>query len=621
MRKFTKLLSIFLIALMAISIFTVSFNAVSTNLIDSTKTGSLTIHKYEMPDISVATSAGTGDVTDEANVPSTAKPYAGVKFKVSRIVNLKNSDGTLNTTYYTPAGVELPTVSEATAMTSLGTMYGTTDSNGLATLSNLPLGIYLVQEVEAPAQTNKKTPAFVVSIPMTKVNGTEWEYNVNVYPKNETKYAEITLKKTDYVTGEVLQGAEFKVIKSADAVTWTDVEEGLVTGADGKVKINTPLDANTYYRVIETKAPDGYILVTGNKSSFYINSVGEVCDPGTKQVIDVNNPQQFTITNTKPSISKKVNSVTSKPVFANDVNTYNITVTTPNVDMTKMHTFKVTDTLPNGIIFNTTNTADIIKNVKIGTTALTAGTDYTATLNGNNKVTVKFLTTSGNFASNKTITFDIASTTTDYTAISGLLGTDLDNTAQLTYSLVTETTDDTDTTETITSEKATVFTGGYKFKKVDSQGNALAGVEFKVYKTRNDADNGTNAVSALNSSNAEVSTFVSDSNGYVTINGLLYGENNQSAETATATSYWVVETKTKDGYNLLAEPFEISVDNDSHQYANTQLNVVNSEKTTLPLTGGQNTIIITICGILSLFAGALILFVVYKSKKKQKNNG
>ena len=620
MRKFSKILSIFLVVLMAISIFTVSFNAVSTNLIDSTKTGSLTIHKYEMPDVSVATSAGTGDVTDASNVPSTAKPYAGVTFKITRVANLINADSSLNTTYYTPTGVALPTVDEAKAMTAIATVSKTTDSNGLASFTNLPLGIYLVQETKAPAQTNVKTADFVVSIPMTKVNGTEWEYNVNVYPKNETKYAEITLKKTDYVTGEPLQGAEFKVVKSADTITWTDVEEGLVTGADGKVKINTPLDANTYYRVIETKAPDGYILVTGNKSSFYVNSVGEVCNTGNKQVIDVSNPQQFTITNSKPSISKKVNGITSKPVFANTINTYNITVTTPNVDMTKMHTFTVTDTLPNGVKFNTTNTANIIKNAKIGTTALTAGADYTATLNGDNKITVKFITTSGNFASNKTITFDIASTTTDYTTISGLLGTDLDNTAQLTYSLVTETTDDTDTTETISSEKATVFTGGYQFKKVDSQGNALAGVEFKVYKTRSDADNGTNAVSALNSSNVEVSTFVSDSNGYVTINGLKYGENNQSAATATATSYWVVETKTKDGYNLLAEPFEISVDNDSHQYANTQMNVVNSEKTTLPLTGGQNTIIITICGVLSLLTGGLILFIVYR-KKKQQNNG
>ena len=114
MRKFSKILSIFLVALMAISIFTVSFNAVTTNLIDRTKTGSLTIHKYEMPDVSVATSAGTGDVTDAANVPSTAKPFAGVTFKITRVANLTNTDGSLNKTYYTPTGVALPTRFHAT---------------------------------------------------------------------------------------------------------------------------------------------------------------------------------------------------------------------------------------------------------------------------------------------------------------------------------------------------------------------------------------------------------------------------------------------------------------------------------------------------------------------------
>lgn len=77
-----------------------------------------------------------------------------------------------------------------------GTAMAATDSYGHSAVSELPLGLYLFVETSVPEMVTSTTAPFLVSIPMTasSASGSEWNYNVAVYPKNLT--GQPTLAKT-----------------------------------------------------------------------------------------------------------------------------------------------------------------------------------------------------------------------------------------------------------------------------------------------------------------------------------------------------------------------------------------------------------------------------------------
>jgi hypothetical protein len=363
--KIKKILAVALATIIAMTtlVLPATASAVQSALIDTTKTGTLNVFKYEMDDTAKATFSGTGEKTDEAQLPDGVSPLEGVTFKATRVVDLMDSDSNLNTTYYTTAGVSLPTVTEAKAMTALATYTKTTDSDGYAAFTNLPLGIYLVQETSSPNQVTGKVDDFLVSIPMTKSSGDAWNYNVYVYPKNETKYSDITIKKVDATTKATLEGAVFTLEKSSDNKTWKTVETGLTTDENGTVSPTDSLGYNTYFRLTETKAPTSYIL-DDYKTTFYINSDGYTCDAKTQTVIDSSNPYLITVTNSKPTVEKSINTkddngngvyVTSATKKISNTVQYKITIKTPALtgvsNLSTLKTLKVTDTLPDGLLF------------------------------------------------------------------------------------------------------------------------------------------------------------------------------------------------------------------------------------------------------------------------------
>ncbi len=68
-----------------------------------------------------------------------------------------------------------------------------TDEYGKTVATNLPLGLYLVVETKVPEMVVSTTDPFLVSLPMTSVDGTNatdggtrWIYDVTLYPKNLT---------------------------------------------------------------------------------------------------------------------------------------------------------------------------------------------------------------------------------------------------------------------------------------------------------------------------------------------------------------------------------------------------------------------------------------------------
>ena len=75
-----------------------------------------------------------------------------------------------------------------------GTAMPLTDANGWTYAKDLPIGLYLVVETKVPEMVTNTANPFLVSLPMTTNDGHDWNYNVTVYPKNETGI--VTLEKT-----------------------------------------------------------------------------------------------------------------------------------------------------------------------------------------------------------------------------------------------------------------------------------------------------------------------------------------------------------------------------------------------------------------------------------------
>lgn len=67
-----------------------------------------------------------------------------------------------------------------------GTAMPETDESGKSAVSGLEQGLYLLVETRVPEDVVDTTDPFLVSLPMTTIDGDEWNYDVVLYPKNET---------------------------------------------------------------------------------------------------------------------------------------------------------------------------------------------------------------------------------------------------------------------------------------------------------------------------------------------------------------------------------------------------------------------------------------------------
>ncbi|MCH5304511.1 MAG: hypothetical protein J1E41_06575, partial [Ruminococcus sp.] len=168
-------------------------NSVNDSLIDSSKKGSVTIYDYAIPKDTVLNEYNTGEETDYTEYLKSinATPLKGVTFKLTRVVDGSFTDGK-NQTYYSANNITLPSMSDVKSsllsndgrFSELNTFTMTpTDKNGKTTLSNLPLGIYLVQEIDEPKSVIERVADYLISVPMTASDGTKWNYDIVTYPK------------------------------------------------------------------------------------------------------------------------------------------------------------------------------------------------------------------------------------------------------------------------------------------------------------------------------------------------------------------------------------------------------------------------------------------------------
>ena len=246
MKKIHRVLAMLMAAIMALSLITTAF---AEPTIDPAKNASLSIYKY---DITTANSDGAWDAEsyvstglhDDAVVDKLAK-YAiqGVEFTYLRVadiamnnelldgqrhvgvlygfdnsdrssavlsaIGLTNADAhktdngidyftsdVLNNKLAAALAANATNVKNTleTAVKNDGVAMTETDATGHASADQMEQGLYLVVETRVPENVTSTCNPFFVSLPMTTIDGAAWNYDVTVYPKNQT--GNPTLDKT-----------------------------------------------------------------------------------------------------------------------------------------------------------------------------------------------------------------------------------------------------------------------------------------------------------------------------------------------------------------------------------------------------------------------------------------
>ena len=238
MKKIHRVLAMLMAAIMALSLITTAF---AEPVIDTSKKASLSIYKY---DITKAGNDGAWDaesyvstgLRDDAVIDKLAK-YAiqGVEFTYLRIADITMNneavqgqrqvgvlygfdssdrsnavlsaiDLTAADAHKTEGGINYFTsdmlnnkLSAAltanattvkntleTAVKNGGVAMTETDATGHAYASDMEQGLYLIVETRVPENVTSTCNPFFVSLPMTTIDGAAWNYDVSVYPKNQT---------------------------------------------------------------------------------------------------------------------------------------------------------------------------------------------------------------------------------------------------------------------------------------------------------------------------------------------------------------------------------------------------------------------------------------------------
>ena len=247
MKKTHRVLALLMAALMAIGLMTTAF---AEPTIDPSKKVSLSIYKYDITTASAedawdAKSYVSTGLHDDAAVVDKLAKYAiqGVEFTYLRVADIamnnelvesqrqvgvlygfdssdrsttvlsaigltgadahKTENGVnyftsdmLNNKLSTALTANATTVKNAleAAVKNGGVAMPETDATGHTSASDMEQGLYLIVETRVPENVTSTCNPFFVSLPMTTVDGAAWNYDVTVYPKNQT--GNPTLEKT-----------------------------------------------------------------------------------------------------------------------------------------------------------------------------------------------------------------------------------------------------------------------------------------------------------------------------------------------------------------------------------------------------------------------------------------
>ena len=97
-----------------------------------------------------------------------------------------------------------------------------TSESGRSKVENLELGLYLAVETKVPEDVVDTTNPFFVSVPMTTVDGDNWNYDITVYPKNDTgdPTLEKSVREALASTGKTEEFKQFATGSSGDTMVY-----------------------------------------------------------------------------------------------------------------------------------------------------------------------------------------------------------------------------------------------------------------------------------------------------------------------------------------------------------------------------------------------------------------
>lgn len=658
-------------------------------VIDFNATGSITVTKYATADtVTAENPAGTGMAGQSPN--EIYRRMEGVTFKLFKIADADEVkayyDGTSTTTYelakfvYNTDGTATYDGEPITVIKE-----GVTKADGTYKFADLPVGIYVLKEVTAPTQiVAPLAEDSMISVPMVNTatssnnENAKWVYDVYVYPKNKASTGTVELTKQGQ-NDSPLKNVTFELYKKDFGdndvlpTDWTQVTSAgeqslsLITDEQGKLTLaNLPAGKNgTQYKLVEISAPAGYIV---NQTPLYFkvnrdftlswNSEteenGDCNNKNSGATAEVNSTKtklSITLGNEQPSLIKHVKQnggdtwKTDEQYRLDDEITYRLTVYVPN-NVAELGTFEIKD-VPQGGITDSGDSGDYT--VTYGDSAdacdnpLTAD-NYTLTkieASGNNGQGFKLeLNSTGKgLVAGKFIQIVYKA---HMNANAVIAGKGNGNTATLTYSKYIGVTDTT--TYAITDE-ARVYTYQYQItkRKDSAQGAVVGGVEFNLLYSETgtpvEVYKETDGVYRLwltsdTETTKKTTTLTTKSDGTILLKGLENG------------TYYLKETKTIEGYNLLSAPFQIQLNvtekttwapgdwatnatqftatgRTVKTYQSTSYDVTDAKGTStiinkkgfvLPQTGGMGYLLFCAVGIALIGGGAALIFGGRKKK-------
>ncbi|HCI60692.1 MAG TPA: hypothetical protein DE313_07775 [Ruminococcus sp.] len=378
------------------------------------------------------------------------------------------------------------------------------------------------------------------------------------------------------------------------------------TSTDTTGKTVTLNDAGIYY-IYCTKKPAKVTNVTNSLVSlpyYSNNSWVTTTDQTTVNLASKVSTSPVTVTKTADKTNVGDNDKTV---------TYTLTASTAGSLENKLTTYAITDTMDNALTLN----EDSVE-VKLNTTTLTKGTDYTVEKNytynnGTSNVTATFaivftstMLDSADFYDS--VTADAAKTVTvTYTA-------DLNANAASKFAQALPNTDglyygNNSGMNYEPGQTVNVYTYGVNVAKVDGNTKApLSGAEFTVYTEDKETK--------------ELKELTVDGKKVIATTGTDGKANFVLKDSTTAfcfdadLTYYVKETAAPTGYNINDTIFTVNIDTTKGV---TQVNgaAIPNYKPVVPETGGMGTMMFTIGGA-ALIACAGVLFLIVRKKKSAK---
>lgn len=665
----------------------------TTSVIDTTKKGSITINKYEYNNTSANGPRDDGEGVTA--IPEGAKKLNGVEFTIYKVQDVDwlkqyyqytGTDGNNET-------VNQPKVSDYVENGKIKAEYKDKkvaskktgeeqEAEGQVKFDELELGLYVVIETGKPDSVTKATDPFLVSVPMTSIDKQNWLYDIIVNPKNKTEYAGITLQKKGKTGNQedttVMGGYEFKLEKYSESTgEWTEITKATKNGVDNA---GDPLNLTTssetgsivisdlsagVYRFTEktTTGNRGYIVDGKTHYIFRVkgSNIEEITDEekakysetGYNNVfsaIDANG-NQVNIYNHRPDVDKEVTKRDGTSGKEADYNIgdrvpYVVTVKVPE-NITSLKKFVLED--------KPTNLIDDVDSVEVYKDNTKVSGFYTVAKSGDG-FTITFNPSEMEDYAGATLTIKYKAELQPG-AVATVEGNS--NTIKLSYSnQILPTTTPGDPSENTIEDRTVVYTFKIKIEKTaEDKTTRLAGVKFDLYKsvetqklTEQEKKN-----SITNEAAEKLGLSVNKDTTWVKITTLTTSASEDPTIKGTAEykgladgTYYLVETETVDGYNLLSAPVKVELSVSAktewvkkstydeqgnlvkHDVTKKETTFENSQDATtgytlttiinrkgfdLPVTGGFGTLLFSGIGVLLVVAGVGVLLSLKKKNR------